>query len=162
MKAYRTYLRKYLLVFVLVQPAILIAYFPQPVHAAETLSSPWQITADRIENFKDPERIVATGNVILNRLVDSEEDLMEIKADWVEYAVEQGTIAARGNINIRSRGDAIKADEARIDLNKQTGTLLHTSLFFKENEIYYTGKRIEKTGKQTYHLEDSWISSCKK
>jgi LPS-assembly protein len=162
MMAHLSYINKWFHFGVLFLSGIILSYLSQPVQAAETLSSPWQITADRIENFKEPERIIAEGNVILNRLAGSEDDTMVIKADWVEYEVEQGAIAARGNIIISSRGDEIKADEARINLNKQTGTLLETSLFFKDNEMYFTGKRVEKTGEQTYHLENGWISSCKK
>ncbi len=129
--------------------------------AEELLSSPWQISADRFTSYMDSEDIIAEGNVILQRQKEPGVKPLEIKADWIKYDRKNGSISARGNLFLRSEDQEITAQEAFIDLEKQTGNLKSTTFFFEEDNLYFSGKEVEKSGELTYHFEDGWITACR-
>ena len=118
------------------------------------LASPWRITADRIISFKDPEDIVAEGNVILERQAGPGVKPLKIKADRIRYGRQDASLEAKGNLVLRSEDQEITAQEASINLRNQTGTLQRTTFFFEEDNLYFSGREVEKTGELTYHFQD--------
>ena len=128
--------------------------------AEDILAAPWQITADRITHEKETEHIIAEGNVVLRQQEPAGAGALEVKADWIQYETRRGTITARGNINIHSGDEVITAEETRLDLNRQTGTILKTTLFLPDSNLYFSGDVVEKTGDLTYRLQDGWVTAC--
>lgn len=139
---------------------------------------PWQITADSLVHYKQPDSIFAEGNVVVNRpeeiaaapvdekaVEDSSEESrpasLVIKADWVRYDVERGMIKARGHVAMVSAGEDIVAEAAILNLDTQTGVLTGATLFLTDNKIYIKGSEITKTGEFTYVIEDGWASACR-
>ncbi len=84
-----------------------------------------------------------------------------IKADWISYNVELQSILARGNVSIESGKDRLLAETAQIDLSNETGALDNAVITIEDIELYLEGKRIEKTGLNTYRIEDGWVITCK-
>lgn len=122
---------------------------------------PWEITADSLIHLQDPESILAEGNVILNRPKEQDPNAMIVRADWVRYDVERGTVKARGNVYILSADDEITATVADLDLNTKTGTFSDSTIFMADTNMYITGEEVVKTGEFTYTLKKGWASSCK-
>ncbi len=120
---------------------------------------PWQVTADSLVHFDQPEYMIARGDVVMTREQAGAEPLV-IKADWVRYDVGQGRVSARGHVFLESPDQQVTADEADLDLNNQTGTLRNAVIFLAENHLYISGREVEKTGEFTYRFEDGWASSC--
>ena len=46
-----------------------------------------------------------------------------------------------------------KAEEGVVDLNKETGTFTDATILRKSLDLHLEGKTIEKTGFNTYHIE---------
>ncbi|MDA8165446.1 MAG: LPS assembly protein LptD [Desulfobacteraceae bacterium] len=139
-----------------------------PARAEEGLPAPWKITADRLTRYQHPEIIVAEGNVILTR-EEAGAEPMVIKAAWMRYDVDLGQVKARGDVSLKSKDYLVDATEVELLLDKQTGTLLDSTVtmpqeeksFFLENyNLYLSGREIEKTGELTYHIENGIITSC--
>jgi LPS-assembly protein len=84
-----------------------------------------------------------------------------VKADWVAYDVNLGTVKARGNLTIAIGTDRLKAESGTIDLQKATGTFDNATIVRQEKDLHFEGKVIEKTGELTYHIEDGWVVTCK-
>jgi LPS-assembly protein len=84
-----------------------------------------------------------------------------IKADWITYNVDSQSILARGNVSIESGKDRLMAETAQIDLKNETGALDEAIITIEDIELYLEGKRIEKTGLNTYRIEDGWVITCK-
>jgi len=84
-----------------------------------------------------------------------------IKADWLVYDVSLSSAKAKGNINIEMGPDVLMADEAVIDLKRETGTFHNATILAEHKDINLTGKVIEKTGGKTYRIEDGWIITCR-
>lgn len=121
---------------------------------------PWEITADSLIHYKEPESIFAEGNVILSRPKEAGAPLI-IKADWIRYDVERSMVKARGNVSIDSPGEEVAAESAKLNLNTQVGTMESATIFLVDNHLYIKGEQVDKTGEQTYTLHDGWASACR-
>jgi LPS-assembly protein len=84
-----------------------------------------------------------------------------IKADWIAYDMENNSIKARGNVSIANDTDRLMADEGTFNLNDETGTFKEATILRDSLDLHLEGKIIEKTGYNTYHLEDAWVITCK-
>ncbi len=138
-----------------------------PVWAANT--TPWQVTADRISHFNNPECLVAEGNVVMTKkdgtvsgvkpAPSSRPESLVITGDWLR--LEKGNLVkVRGHAVLDSAEEHITAASANLDLDNHTGILQHATLFFPNRHIYMAGEEIEKTGELTYHLKDGWVTKC--
>lgn len=177
-----------------------LSFFVSHCFAESAATSEWQISADKITRFENPNSIVAEGNIILKKqeklppvpiqkavtvadwaeLLEEEvvveevtpEDLEKdtepryatkviIKADWIAYDIEKEAIKARGNVSIESGDDKLFAEQAEIDLKKETGSFTDAKIIRKEHDLHLEGKKIEKTGPKSYSIDDGWVITCK-
>lgn len=129
--------------------------------AGEVVSGPWEITADKITRHGRPENIIAEGNVVLQRPENGSTTPLTIKADWIRYNVVDGVVHARGHLSMRNTNEDVDADEAVIDLNKETATLTDTTLYVPENNLHFTGSKVEKINPITYRFQDGTFTTCK-
>lgn len=168
---------------------------------AETVSTEeWNISADKITRYEDPQSVVAEGNIILEKreklpppvkeksakvtawaeLLGEEpkkeeakgEDIekapvekmrttVTIKADWMVYDTTLESIKARGHVLIDNGVDILNAEQANIDLTKETGTFTNATVVRNDKALHLEGKTIEKTGVNTYNIGDGWAITCK-
>jgi LPS-assembly protein len=174
--------------------------FPASVFAEKAITEEWQISADKITRFDNPESIIAEGNielikrdklppnpprkgaevtnwsVLLEEKATAEETTTQkepgtkeepryatrvtIKADWMAYDVALGTIKARGHVDIATNDEKLVAEQAVVNLTRDTGTFTNAKLTRKQKELHLEGKTIEKTGVRTYHIVDGWVITC--
>lgn len=87
--------------------------------------------------------------------------LTTIKADWIAYDINLGSIKARGNLFIKIGKDQLEASKGTVDLNEETGTFSNATIVRNEKNLHLEGKVIEKTGDLTYHIQDGWVITCK-
>lgn len=132
------------------------------VLAADSGSDPWQITADRITREDKPPVVIAEGNVVLRRAGDAGAGSLVLKADWVRYNVNEGTVHARGDFSMRTAGEDVAAAEARVDLNDETAILTETTLFVPESNLHFSGKSVAKEDGVTYRFTDGRFTTCPK
>jgi LPS-assembly protein len=67
---------------------------------------------------------------------------------------------AIGNITLIEGEDILKSDRIEIDLGSQKGTIYNGTLFFKRENIHFTGDKIEKLGKDIYRIIDGEFTTC--
>ncbi len=84
-----------------------------------------------------------------------------IKADWLVYDMDLGTVKARGDLVIDVGPDQLSAESGVVDLNRETGTFYNATIIRQYKDMHFEGRVIEKTGDLTYHIEDGWIVTCK-
>ena len=84
-----------------------------------------------------------------------------IKADWIAYDVEQNSIKAKGHVAIISDTDQLLAEEGVLDLNTETGAFKEATILRESLDLHLEGKTIEKTGPNTYRIQNGWIVTCK-
>ncbi len=139
----------------------LLLWFFMPVTQGFATPVPWEITADSLIHLKAPEGILAEGNVILSRPKEKDPGGMVIRADWVRYDVERGTVKARGNVYVLSNQDEVRAKHADLDLSGKVGTFYDSTIFLAETHMYIQGEEVVKTGEFIYNLKQGWASSCR-
>jgi LPS-assembly protein len=133
-----------------------------PLAAAEERDdAPWQITADRLTRLQQPGVIIAEGDVVLAGREDGAGRLV-VDADWIRYEVEPGVVEARGNVVMHGPDHLVHADEVRLELAPQTGSLTAATIEVPHEDytLYISGREIEKTGEATYRITEGAITSC--
>jgi LPS-assembly protein len=84
-----------------------------------------------------------------------------IKADWVVYDMDLGTVKLRGNVLIDIGPDKLRASEGIVHLTRETASFTDATIIRQYKDMHVEGRIIEKTGETTYHIEDGWIVTCK-
>lgn len=129
---------------------------PPTPSATETKDQKW---ADLLEEPVKPK--AKTGADTEKNIPPRYQDKVTIKADWIAYDVERGSIKARGNVSIKSAGEELKAESGSVDLTKETGSFNNATILRDSMSMHLEGKTIEKTGVNTYHIENGWVITCK-
>jgi len=189
----------------LLQPAaIVLTIFSSWVitcqaYAEKASTEEWNVSADKIVRYENPNSIVAKGNVVLIKrekmaqpqsaadiqsslwselLTENAEKIplmagdvqspspqyqttMTIKADWIVYDVDLKSINAKGNVHITTKDDLLTAKAGTLNLVDETGTFTDATILHKNNTLHLEGKKIEKTGLDTYRIIDGWAITCK-
>ncbi len=171
----------------------------QPVHAEKVATEKWNITADKVVRYENPNSIVAQGNVILEKnekvvakppqssRTSSWEELLgeeakapevradqvekantpvyhttvTINADWIVYDVDMESIKAKGNVRVTTADEQLFAKEVTLNLTNETGKFTDATILRNELSLHLEGKSIEKTGFDTYRIDDGWVITCK-
>jgi len=94
-------------------------------------------------------------------MVTETRTLTTIKADWIAYDVNMGTIKARGNLFIDLGPDKLTAETGEVNLNNETGMFTDAAIIREYKDLHLEGRVIEKTGDMTYRIEDGWVITCK-
>ena len=109
---------------------------------------------DQVLQAEQPD-IDETKTVTTTRVITT------IKADWMVYDLDLGTVKARGDVLIDVGPDQLAAEEGVVNLNRETGTFSNATIIREYKDMHFEGRVIEKTGDLTYHMEDGWLITCK-
>ncbi|HTF93540.1 MAG TPA: putative LPS assembly protein LptD, partial [Verrucomicrobiae bacterium] len=113
------------------------------------------ITADKLSTGSGTEQIEASGNVEIKR------DLMTLKADDVQMNRVTQDVEAKGKISVDDPQWKVKsADSLQMNLQKETGVIQNGDIFLEEGHLSMSGRRLEKFGGQTYHVDDGFFTTC--
>ncbi len=105
---------------------------------------------ESVEPEKEGEQVVIKSAVITT-----------IKADWMVYDMDLGTLKVRSHVLINIGQDQLSATDGVVNLNRETGTFNNASILRQFKDMHVEGRVIEKTGDLTYHIEDGWLITCK-
>ena len=174
--------------------------FVYQAYAEKASTEEWNISADKIARYDNPNSIVAKGNVVLikrekmspkrsaaeiqsarwSELLEEKvanvpteagdvaklpppkyQTTMTIKADWIVYDVDLKSINAKGNVQIITQEDQLSAKSGTLNLVDETGIFTDATILHQNNTLHLEGKKIEKTGLDTYRINDGWVITCK-
>lgn len=117
--------------------------------------APVTIDASSLEFKRDKNSYVASGDVVLTQ------DLNKITAEDVYLDNVKGFARARGTVRVEDKaGNYIEADSIDIQFKEKTATILGARLFYKRENLYFFGDKIEKTGGSTYKFENIGFTTC--
>jgi len=120
----------------------------------------WELSADTMRHQQEPRLVIAEGDVVLSRSAELGEPLL-IRADWMSYDPERGVVEARGRVRIETPAEKTVAAAASLHLESQTGSLEEALIHLVDSGLYLKGAKIEKTGGESYALEEAWLSACR-
>ncbi|MPZ74909.1 MAG: LPS assembly protein LptD [Deltaproteobacteria bacterium] len=113
------------------------------------------VTADKLSISESGTQIEATGKVEIERQGTT------LKADEVRVNRTTQDIEAKGNISLDDPEWKVKSAESiQLNLQKETGEIQDADLFIEQGHISISGRRFQKLGGQTYHIDDSFFTTC--
>ncbi len=120
--------------------------------------SNWAVLLEETSKAQTEEIITQETPVDLEPRYKKE---ITIKADWIAYDVEENSIKAKGNVSISNDTDSLMAEEGVLDLNTETGSFREAVILRDTMDLHLEGQTIQKTGVNTYVIEDGWVVTCK-
>jgi LPS-assembly protein len=114
----------------------------------------WEITAQKMSYREKEGLYVAEGSVEISR------EGQVLSADKARYNEKTGIVEVSGNVVLEVNGDRVSGEEAVFDLNTHQGRLTKGRLFLRKNHFIVTGDVIEKTGPNTYRVENCRLTTC--
>ncbi|HVO95439.1 MAG TPA: LPS assembly protein LptD [Terriglobales bacterium] len=113
------------------------------------------ITADKMSAGNGGNQIEATGNVEIKR------DETTLKADEVRLNQATQDVEAKGKVSVSDPEWKVKsADSMQMNLEKETGELQNADLFLEQGHVSMSGRRFQKFGGQSYHVDDGFFTTC--
>ncbi len=115
---------------------------------------PYHIKADSLSYDDATKTYMARGRVMITRGDQS------LQADAVD--LNEGTMDAQawGNVHFTSGEDRLAGTRLELNLDEGTGTLYDGTLFIKQGHFYIAGGKIEKTGEDSYYIDDGRFTTC--
>ena len=126
-----------------------------PQSAASNPAAPIHLQADKLSSSDSGNQIEAIGNVEVKR----EQTTLRASELRVNRATQD--IEAKGQVTLDDPEWKIKsADSIRMNMERETGELHNADLFLEQGHISVSGRRFEKFGGQTYHIDDGFFTTC--
>lgn len=131
---------------------LIVLFITIPAHAED--EAPWHIVADTLSYDKTSGITTAEGDVVVTHMDKT------LTSEFLEYDNKGESVFARGNVEMKSRGDSSKADRMLLNLSKDTGVLYNGSVFMEMNHVYIKGDEIRKIDENTYTADKVSITTC--
>ena len=126
-----------------------------PQSAASNPAAPINLQADKLSSSDSGNQIEAIGNVEVKR----EQTTLRASELRVNRATQD--IEAKGQVTLDDPEWKIRsADSIRMNMERETGELHNADLFLEQGHISVSGRRFEKFGGQTYHIDDGFFTTC--
>ena len=113
-----------------------------------------EVNADTLSYEEDGETVSAQGNVVVTK------GQTTLTADTVSVSRARNELRARGNVVLRDPQGDIQAEALRLELTDETGEIEDGVIHMPQRQYTITGRRLQKSYGQTYHIEDGTITTC--
>ncbi|MDD2337971.1 MAG: LPS assembly protein LptD [Geobacteraceae bacterium] len=144
-----------LLQFLVASSLLLVFVVPSPAfEAALPNSEGIKIKADTIGYDKNSDSYNATGKVRIDW------SGVILFADSVSLRQKDNEAVAEGNVLFIKGENTLKGTRASIDMETEKGEIQNASLFVKKGNFRLTGKKMQKTGDEDYHIENGIFTTC--
>ena len=148
--------------FLLPAIAVVVLGFTGPSRAAQLMTRGAQsstgeinVTADKLSTGDAANQIDAAGNVEIKRGDTT------IKGEEVRVNRTTQDMEVKGKVSLDDPEWKIKsADAIEFNLEKETGEIQNGDLFLEDGHIGISGRRLQKFGGQTYHIDDGFFTTC--
>jgi LPS-assembly protein len=113
------------------------------------------ITADKLSSGNGSNQIEASGNVEIKR------EGTTLKADEVRFNRATQDVEAKGKVTVDDPEWKVKSAESmQFNLGQETGVIHNGDLFLEQGHVSMSGRRFEKFGGQSYHVDDGFFTTC--
>ncbi|WP_123289905.1 LPS-assembly protein LptD [Desulfosoma caldarium] len=83
-----------------------------------------------------------------------------IRADWARVDLEKQEVQLAGSVRIQYGSDWLTGDKVIWHLDTETGWVDGGTVYFSENGFYISGKNITKRGPDRYHVSRGTLTTC--
>ena len=115
---------------------------------------PVHVEALRLRYDQDGNVLYARGNVRITQ------GARVLCADRMAINLTTRDTAARGNVVLEENGNRIECSAFTINLDSQLGQVRAARVFIKEQNIHIDGQQVDRTGLDTYAVQQGRITTC--
>ncbi|MBM2806368.1 MAG: lptD, partial [Deltaproteobacteria bacterium] len=113
------------------------------------------VTADKITAGNGANQIEASGNVEIKR------QEMTLKAGAVRFNRQTQEVEASGRVSVDDPEWKVRsADSIKMNMATEMGVIENGDVFLEEGHVSISGRRFQKFGGQTYHVDDGFFTTC--
>ena len=116
--------------------------------------APVQVKGNTLTYEQQGNVATATGDVVVTK------GETKLSADTVSVDRDTNEVTARGNVTLQDERGNIKADAMRIEMENETGDITNGTVTLPRQQYVLTGKSLQKSYGQTYHIEDGAFTTC--
>ncbi len=116
--------------------------------------APVKIEADNLSYDQERDVYSAEGSVVITYGDGT------LSAQHVEYDRKNNLATAQGGAFLKMAEDSLAGDKIVVNLEDKTGVAYNSKVFYARNHFYISGERIEKTGENTYSIEQPVATTC--
>ena len=113
-----------------------------------------RVKADALTYEEQSNTVTATGNVVVTKGETT------VSADSVGVNRSTNEVTARGNVRVRDSRGEIEAETLQLEMENETGKLTNGTVHLPRNQYTLTGKILQKSYGQSYHIEDGVFTTC--
>ena len=113
-----------------------------------------QVQADRLSYEEQGETVTAEGHVVVTK------GQTTLTADTVTVSRTKNELTARGHVVLTDPQGDVQAETMQLELTDETGEIQNGTVHLPRNQYTITGKKLQKSYGQTYHVEDGAITTC--
>jgi LPS-assembly protein len=136
--------------------AIIILISGLPSFAVEQVNNenPVNIEADSMDYDKSSDVYHAKGKATIIY------SGVSLYADDMELDNNNNVATAQGSAFLKMREDTLRGDKIVFNIVDKTGAAYNAQAFYARNHFYVKGDKIEKTGENTYFIEQPAATTC--
>ena len=113
-----------------------------------------QVKANGLTYDQQSNTVTATGDVVVTKGETT------VTADTVGVNRTTNEVTARGNVVVKDPQGEINADTLRMEMEDETGELTNGTVRLPRNQYILTGKTLQKSYGQSYHIENGAFTTC--
>ena len=133
---------------------LLISYTRVSAEETKEDKKPVDIEADSMDYDNFLDKYHAQGKVVIHYSGGV------LNADDVELDNKNNIATAQGNVLLKMGEDTLQGDKIVFNIENKTGVAYKGRAFYSKNHFYIKGDKIEKTGEQTYFIQQPRATTC--
>ena len=137
--------------------AVLLIWAPSLVGAQvqQQEQEPVRVEADSLHYDERQNTVSASGNAVVTKGETT------MKADTITVNRTTNALDAQGNVVVTDPQGQIEADALQFELEDETGTITEGTVRLPRHQYVLTGKLLQKSYGQTYHIENGAFTTCR-
>ena len=115
---------------------------------------PIQVKGNTLTYEQQSNVATATGDAVVTK------GTAKLSADTISVNRDTNEMTARGNVTLEDERGNIKADAMRMEMENETGDITNGTVTLPQQQYVLTGKSLQKSYGQTYHIENGAFTTC--
>lgn len=115
---------------------------------------PVHVEADSLSYDERQNTVSASGSAVVTKGETT------LKADTITVNRTTNELNAQGNVLVTDPQGQIEADSLQFELENETGTIGEGTVHLPRHQYILTGKLLQKSYGQTYHIENGAFTTC--
>ena len=115
---------------------------------------PLEVEAESLSYEEESDTVTATGNVVVIK------GDTKVTADSIRVNRTTNAVDARGNVVVHNPEGTIEAEALQFEMEEEIGQISNGTVRLPRHQYTITGKKLQKSYGQTYHVEEGTVTTC--